>query len=1107
MIGSDLCQASNTSPNDDMVEKSYIRQVNHIAKQVKEERTRWNMCVMLLLLLVIAHQPGLASLLSMVGIGINGDVSKDNVSKVVRMGNDHNGSNSKATPSRSRRAKIDDWTIYEHNCKCHIPHDPARCDACMRARMMAKYNTSNPMDGDIKGGDKGYVYSLDYIGPYEPDVDGNIYGLVGVEVAHTNYGIVTLTKDKEAATTLEEFKAHQLKIHKLSKDAKKIVRIHHDKDGSFEREFSAYMLDHEIENTNTGGYNPQGNSRVERRNRSIKQAFKAALLYATGGLPYYNSLWGWGIKFAMNAVNYNDDSTGRNYHERLVGSKYEYDIGGNDLSFGQQVFYYVDNGCKQHDWEANGKEAIWVGRSDEISDGHVIVPIEWDQHAMIYKLHPSKHVTHVRYERVRYPLRMGPVHINDYAKDVDEDVFNKYVEGFFEPWYSAVNPSDLENEQIEGEDPILEVEAIEARRGKGKKAKYLVKWKGHVIKTYEPRDHLLKYGARTMVEEYDLKVKHKKGNAVQHMVYYSSVTNEYYCKDDEREVVSELIKKQGKEGTVNDWIDAYREEYNQVYSKRLVELKEDELTHDIKYKALPMRMILENKRDGRRKGRLVAIGYREPREWDIGSNSSPVADLSSVRMLLYSKGLDTDVVSSVDISVAFLQASPYEESAPKRYVSYKPHKHAKTRYYLLTGCLYGQRSASKSFYNTLATWLEKEGYKKCENEPCMFINSKGFKVLSYVDDLICRGSKEETDLFYRKLHAKFECKDESILSNDNALAFLGFDIKCKEYDVNYNHDNGKYDYNFSTTTDGKVRVVTIDQCEAIQEFLINSQVHPRKLINQPMSNYKELTSDDTLLEGAELNKFQSHVGSCNYFSMTTRYDISYAMSRISSYGPTVGARKALDRVMAYLMATIDFNICGICGVKEDTYIAYSDSDLAGFMPYTTLSQSGGVVLLNNVPLKWRSKKQPKTSISSAQAEVYALSDIIGEAKHIAHKMDDINLNVKWPITIGVDNEQAKKFSNDVTSSTKLKSVFNLKDARIKEMKDDGIVNTIHVDSNDNPADLYTKLHSNSRFKYLLQLVNPVKLIIDTLQDDTDRGTYIAEHGDECMADCMCAMSM
>ena len=200
-------------------------------------------------------------------------------------------------------------------------------------------------------------------------------------------------------------------------------------------------------------------------------------------------------------------------------------------------------------------------------------------------------------------------------------------------------------------------------------------------------------------------------------------------------------------------------------------------------------------------------------------------------------------------------------------------------------------------------------------------------------------------------------------------------------------------------------------------------------------------------------------------------------------------------------------MCGIYGVREDTYIAYSDSDLAGFMPHSTLSQSGGVVLLNDVPLKWRSKKQPKTSISSAQAEVYALSDIISEAKHIAHKMDDINLNVKWPITIGVDNEQAKKFSNDVTSSTKLKSVFNLKDARIKEMKDDGIVNTIHVGSSNNPADLYTKVHSNSRFKHLLNLVNPVKLIVNALEDGTNDGTHVVEHGDECMADCVCAMSM
>ena len=63
-----------------------------------------------------------------------------------------------------------------------------------------------------------------------------------------------------------------------------------------------------------------------------------------------------------------------------------------------------------------------------------------------------------------------------------------------------------------------------------------------------------------------------------------------------------------------------------------------------------MRMILEYKRDGRHKGRLVAIGYLEPYHWDIKSNSSPVSDMSSVKILLYEAGNSNDIISSVDIS-------------------------------------------------------------------------------------------------------------------------------------------------------------------------------------------------------------------------------------------------------------------------------------------------------------------------------------------------------------------------------------------------------------------------------------------------------------------------
>ena len=54
-------------------------------------------------------------------------------------------------------------------------------------------------------------------------------------------------------------------------------------------------------------------------------------------------------------------------------------------------------------------------------------------------------------------------------------------------------------------------------------------------------------------------------------------------------------------------------------------------------------------------------------------------------------------------------------------------------------CLYGQKCASKQFYCTLATWLCDNGFKQAKNEPCLFVNEAGVKVLLWVDDLLVRG--------------------------------------------------------------------------------------------------------------------------------------------------------------------------------------------------------------------------------------------------------------------------------------------------------------------------------------------------------------------------------
>ena len=151
---------------------------------------------------------------------------------------------------------------------------------------------------------------------------------------------------------------------------------------------------------------------------------------ATAGLACYNALWGVGLKHANDAVNFNTDTSGRNYHELLTGKEYKYDIGGRDLSFGQQVFYHLKDEQLLDDWATSGQEAIWVGRSNSISGGHRIVPIKWDPTNNIYTLFPSREVNNIRFENIKYPLRMGPV-----QDDSEFNKFEEYVEEFFKPWY------------------------------------------------------------------------------------------------------------------------------------------------------------------------------------------------------------------------------------------------------------------------------------------------------------------------------------------------------------------------------------------------------------------------------------------------------------------------------------------------------------------------------------------------------------------------------------------------------------------------------------------------------------------------------------------------
>ena len=142
--------------------------------------------------------------------------------------------------------------------------------------------------------------------------------------------------------------------------------------------------------------------------------------------------------------------------------------------------------------------------------------------------------------------------------------------------------------------------------------------------------------------------------------------------------VQELIISERVKGTVQDWMPGYVHELNEVRTRRLDKLSVEKAAEVAKAgRAVKMRMRLEAKKDGRKKGRLIIQGFREPTAWDRGGTDSPVAAMASIRTLLFMCGMISDVISSIVMSTAFLQADEYPLDEEPRYVYYQPYRGAK----------------------------------------------------------------------------------------------------------------------------------------------------------------------------------------------------------------------------------------------------------------------------------------------------------------------------------------------------------------------------------------------------------------------------------------------
>ena len=185
--------------------------------------------------------------------------------------------------------------------------------------------------------------------------------------------------------------------------------------------------------------------------------------------------------------------------------------------------------------------------------------------------------------------------------------------------------------------------------------------------------------------------------------------------------------------------------------------------------------------------------------------------------------------------------------------------------------------------------------------------------------------------------------------------------------------------NVSLRIENSIRKYGIDQNEDVAVFLQEHTGLGMRVVKAPGPNKHLFEQEQTAASPREQTWFRSVLMSASWFVVSTRFGILQTISRLAQKMavPTASAVSELKRLVASLMhrPEVTLTVCRV-GHTENEYGFYVDSDHAGAQPYTSKSHTEIILMINGMPVLWKSNKQPITALSSAASETYAFSECI-----------------------------------------------------------------------------------------------------------------------------------
>ncbi|CAE8582362.1 unnamed protein product [Polarella glacialis] len=189
-------------------------------------------------------------------------------------------------------------------------------------------------------------------------------------------------------------------------------------------------------------------------------------------------------------------------------------------------------------------------------------------------------------------------------------------------------------------------------------------------------------------------------------------------------------------------------------------------------------------------------------------------------------------------------------------------------------------------------------------------------------------------------------------------------------------------------------------------------------------------------------------------------EVARAMAKPTSLDVT-----KLKRIARYLKQYPTMTLVLELEELPEALTVYVDSDWAGDGA-TRKSTSGGIVMLGDVVLTTWSRTQASVSLSSAEAEYYAITSGAVEAMYVQNLLKEMRRDL--PIRVCTDSSAAK-------ASAERHGVQRMKHMQIrlmflKNLVKEGVIQMQKVKTDENPADMLTKALGQDKLQHCLQLL-------------------------------------